>query len=273
MKNTIHILVGLPGSGKTYYAKKMIKEHPEMLLISEDEIIKNYGNCYNINYEINLELIRKVKNKKDIIVDSLFLTNKSIYDLLVKVNKEAKNYKVVLHVWNEDRETCVKNDTGRRLLNSKQTILTVPYESIDLNYLSNSLNFNFSIENHMVVLKEDWKLFLDEKKRFHIKNGNLISSEWCLGGVTGNYMGETYPAESEPQPDFDELDELLELVCPNITYLQYKKLKRQCVKIVEEERYEYYGSHYTYAHYECDLDIFAEILENLNITNNLNSLK
>lgn len=276
MKNTIHILVGLPGSGKTYFAKNFVMENPNIHFISEDEIKKKqlYSSS-NITYEIELELKRcfSRNSKPDILIDSLFLTNKSIIDLLKKFNKYANDYNVVLHIWNEDREICVKNDAGRRNLGSKQTILNIPYEEIDISLLQSKLSFNISIKKHIVKLKENWKQYLDTKQHFMIKNGCLISSKWCLGGVTGNYNGDSYPVSADPQPDFEELDELLEMICPNITYLQYKKLSKNCIKIEEEEEYEYYGSHYTYAHYECDLDIFSRFLKDMNIPNNLDSLK
>ena len=74
MKNTIHILVGLPGSGKTYFAKNFVMENPNIHFISEDEIKKKqlYSSS-NITYEIELELKRcfSRNSKPDILIKCL----------------------------------------------------------------------------------------------------------------------------------------------------------------------------------------------------------
>jgi len=55
----------------------------------------------------------------------------------------------------------------------------------------------------------------------------FIELDWVTGGITGGscWGGEAdQPIESEKEPDFSELDLILEEFAPNITYLQYKKL-------------------------------------------------
>ena len=52
------------------------------------------------------------------------------------------------------------------------------------------------------------------------------SIEWVVGGMTGGSYrgGELYSCSAEPEPEFEQLDTILEKVCPNVTFLQYKKI-------------------------------------------------
>jgi hypothetical protein len=71
------------------------------------------------------------------------------------------------------------------------------------------------------------------------------SIEWVTGGITGGscWGGENVRSRSgELEPNFDGLDRILEEICPNITFLQYKRI---CQDIVKEDDYtqnEYYGN-------------------------------
>jgi hypothetical protein len=81
-----------------------------------------------------------------------------------------------------------------------------------------------------------------------------LCNEWCSGGISGGSCWDDskednhYATRGESEPEFTSLDNILDEICPNITYLQYKKL---ITKVIEEDSYiqnEYYGnsSHYSY---------------------------
>jgi len=76
-----------------------------------------------------------------------------------------------------------------------------------------------------------------------------LEVEWRTGGMWGgNCWGDqpSYSAESDPEPNFDELDTILEKVCPDIPYLQYKKLDA-FIKRDSYTQNEYYGNCTHYA--------------------------
>jgi hypothetical protein len=87
----------------------------------------------------------------------------------------------------------------------------------------------------------DW-----QRERFSGK----LEIEWTTGGLTGGSCWGTsdYSArESEPEPEFEELDRLLEGLRPEITYLQYKALYRMLVQTDSRTSNDYYGNHTSYA--------------------------
>ena len=76
--------------------------------------------------------------------------------------------------------------------------------------------------------------------------------KWSTGGQGGASCWDEGPAqyyatEGSPQPEFEELDKILEVVCPNIGFLQYKRI---CREVVKDQRYsdsDYYGNYDNYA--------------------------
>ena len=77
---------------------------------------------------------------------------------------------------------------------------------------------------------------------------NNYIMEHNTGGATGgNCWGDDAHdyVSDEPIPDVN-IDSLLELVCPNITYLQYKKVIDNVVKTSRRTDREYYGNYSNY---------------------------
>lgn len=74
-----------------------------------------------------------------------------------------------------------------------------------------------------------------------------LSITWVTGGMRGGscWGGEPRPMddwEKDEEPEFEALDKVLEEICPNISFLVYKRL---CQSVIEEDsRYEpdYYGN-------------------------------
>ena len=76
---------------------------------------------------------------------------------------------------------------------------------------------------------------------------------WTTGGVGGGSCWDTgdddphYSRDSEPEPAFEELDQILEVMCPKIGFLEYKALCREVVKSGEHHQNDYYGNYTDYA--------------------------
>ncbi len=78
----------------------------------------------------------------------------------------------------------------------------------------------------------------------------MLIQHWETGGASGGSCWGDEPEEystSDGPGDFTELDKALKLVCPTITYLQYREL---CGSVKEGSAvdYEYYGNRTDYGY-------------------------
>lgn len=180
-EKNVYILSGLPGSGKTYYANKLQqKEKKERVFIfSQDEKIRwdtYYSNVFQIN---------------TIIVDGLNLTNDSIIETIKDVKKNIrlpKDWNFTIVRWNEDRDTCLKNDKDRREKNSAKTIKNTIFEELDLEKIKKETKLKeIHVIKETVKLKQDYLANVKNPKKYNIKGNYLISDEWILGGTSRSY--------------------------------------------------------------------------------------
>lgn len=73
--------------------------------------------------------------------------------------------------------------------------------------------------------------------------------EWVTGGITGGSCwgnDKMYSRSAHSEPSFDQLDNILEKICPNITFLQYKKICQDIIEEIDYEQNEYYGNSTNY---------------------------
>ncbi len=86
------------------------------------------------------------------------------------------------------------------------------------------------------------------------------------GGVSGGSCWDTsnptYYSSKEEIPNFQALDLLLEYLCPNITYLTYKKIDA-LIESNEEIEWEYYGNRTDYLIKFIRLSKMESFLESL----------
>lgn len=90
-----------------------------------------------------------------------------------------------------------------------------------------------------------------------------IRERWVVGGTGGGNCWEDgghYSISSEPEPELEEMDMIIERVCPDITFLRYKKVLRG-VKIREESFHEYYGNHTEYREKFISVDDLWTLLD------------
>lgn len=99
-----------------------------------------------------------------------------------------------------------------------------------------------------------YKEFLEEIKEicyvdYELGTGSeYIYKSWRTGGLTGGSCWGTSadtPIEADSEPEWDELDTILEKYWPSITYLQYKKLILKA-KVETETVDDYYGNYTIY---------------------------
>lgn len=112
----------------------------------------------------------------------------------------------------------------------------------------------------------DWQIYANKNfPEMQFSNSGLLkSSTWSMGGMSGNCWDNvmTY-SEANPQPNFDELDLILEKVDPDILYVEYKRIVRECVTFEDSSYSEYYGGR---SNYRCYVLNFAKLYELLDLS-------
>lgn len=75
-----------------------------------------------------------------------------------------------------------------------------------------------------------------------------IEKKWVSGGVVRGWTGteSRIPAESEPLHDPEEWIDVLEAICPDITFLQYKRLES---KGLWDDGTDHVDNYYGYEYY------------------------
>ena len=256
------ILVGLPGSGKTTFAEEYCRKNnskygnPKVNHIDIDKIKENSWAKYKDTEDV---IYRNINKRVINIIDGLFLTN----DDIIRVIDCLPSCDVEIHFWKPDIEKCLHNDIGRRKENSTTTIKNAKIEIPDLDRIKEETgNANIIIVRHDVIEKPFWKVKSDEMD-VCVRDGKyMFSDEWLMGGSYGDCWGDTlHPLSGDEPVDFTQFDSLLEKICPDITFLQYKNIFNQCVETDSRYESDYYGGGVTYGYYKCDLEKLFKLLE------------
>ena len=285
----VEILVGLPGSGKTYYAKEQ-GVHPDVcfadrskekaMYICTDKDV--YYGCKSRtieqiihNHEFGYWIICHNHNWDHWIIDGLFLTNNIQHKVVDVLYNEIHKYndiklKIRFVYFKEDREACLYNDQARnRKKLANITIEHADYEKPDIETLQKDFpKIEFELKE-----KEVHKMNIFESKFLTKGSCNneqeLRSDTWCLGGTCGNCWDDTlsHIGADEQPTEFKEFDDLLMEVCPNITLLQYKKLYNSLVSIEIECESDYYGGSTENAYYKCNLKDLYNMMKEMDLIN------
>lgn len=249
------IMYGLPGSGKTIEAKKLKTDNNTLIIDADNiegdvfaEISERIGMAYGYN--------------KAYIIDGLFTTNNDIENILNKI--DYKKYEINVIFFEKDIDACLHNDVGRRSVDSKITIKNIPFEEISDKLIK---KYKITVVRKKIVKKNGFELW---KSVNSVQQDVLSSDKWSLGGTWGSYTGSSGSISPDPQPiSFKEFDDLLFKMCPNIGFLQYKKLYNDSVEIVQDSRGDYYGGSESYAYYQCDMKKLYQSMQLMGIVNEI----
>ncbi len=255
------ILQSLPGGGKTTYANEQAKLGwpRKNLIIDGDLYLRQPDRDRMLAQLCDVIDINIHHYKNDIIVDGLFLTNNIIEKVLTLSNINPKTDEVEIIRWKEDRETCLYNDKYRRSKDSSITIRNAAFE-----YPSDELIKKWGIKliEKDVVKKPDWKTWAQQNEIQLVDDRYLEGDEWSTGGTAGNCWDNTkHQIDAETPKKFVELDNLLTRICPNINFLQYKKIDNDCCDIREDGYGDYYGGYVGNARHRCDIEKLYNLLK------------
>lgn len=256
---TIEFTVGLPASGKSTWA--ISQKDNNTKIIDVDKMRKNGI----VDFNDEFCSIRYYRNISRIIVDGLFLDLSSVVSFVEEHLSDFDYDKIILHCWKEDRKQCLINDEGRRNVSSADTINFAEYHMPTTEDVKKAFGEKGSYQIHYVYIMSDFDHFLRSNNLKYVTKDNILYSDsWAISGYTEGYdHNQRYPiTPSEPIENFEEFDSLLEKICPEISFLVYKKLMKECVSMVEHEENDYY-SRITYVRWECDLKKLYELLKEM----------
>ena len=269
-KIDINILMGLPGSGKTTWRKRNENKcwgYNWYSIDCDDYLITNDGKfrLYNTIIDV-IENKFEINPDKFMCIDGLITTNEQVNEIINLINKKVRkkvrkkfmnidDFRIVIHHWRENRDNCLYNDKYRRNKSCKASIMNLPLE--DPNGFNFKSDIEVKIEYHDVVKKT---IYEGEFEPISRDDNTIRSNTWCTGGDWADCWGNGGSCEIENPVEFTELDNLLERICPNLTYLQYKKIERECVEVDTDFNSDYYGGCQQDSYYKCDLKKLYETL-------------
>jgi hypothetical protein len=263
------ITIGLPASGKTTWAKHYCKENNVRPYCSSKPSAIALINLDNQDAKETIRQYTKY-GYNELILDGLFLTNTDIIKLFDIVKTLSKVKTIELHYWKPDISACLWNDRYRRSTNSQVTINHAQIEPPDIELLKEHIkDAEIKVVEHEVVRKSKIKMFAD-KYKLYIDDCNmgLRSDSWCLGGNYRDCWGGDYLIGSSPLPaSYQEFDALLEQICPNITFMQYKKIYNSCVETDTYTENDYYGGSTSHGYFRCNVETLYNKLVELNLIN------
>ena len=266
----ITVTWGLPGSGKTTFctnAKPYRYDDSFSMLCHDDPYYKNNNDKFI--REINS---RCEYGKFNFYVDTLVTTNEGFVNLFKNI-KVGNLQELEIRYFIPNIETCLWNDRYRRPVSSEITIKNMVVEQPNISKIKELCpklkDIKMTVVSQESVRKENWVMFADKYKIQHT-DGIVKSYSWSLGGTYGNCWNDSIGTVSpgEPLSDFENFDEILLEICPNLGVLQYKKIRNKCVSIMTKIEGDYYGGSTTDAWYQFNVQtLYNELYEMDLITN------
>lgn len=189
-----HILVGLPGSGKTYWATHnyptdYFLNHNGRMIVDLDKFSGDGDKMLEnaLDEEFKHYMVNCSVNKVDVCIDGLVTTHFNLNKLISGILKYMKHkcmwknrkdfsLSFIIHQWDENREVCIYNDKIRnREVKAQTSIKYLPYEKINAKDVENHLRNDCVIEK---ILGESYDSVVTKVKKIEhkVKRATLYST-------------------------------------------------------------------------------------------------
>ncbi len=277
----IIFLFALCGAGKSTYAKENFNpKTSNSYIIDLDSIMNSSKSEIDMLDSLFEELIEALEpsgypegyGADQIIIDGLFTTNSQIRKTIDFLIPKLNNYNVTWSLiwWEENRKSCLINDKQRgREQSAALSIKNLPFEIPDLKILK-EINMK-NVKKMQVKTKSPAEIWVSSlgfdnwTLEQTLRNMVFKGEEWSNGGTYGNCWNDSKSTSDPDQPlEFNSFDELLEKICPKISLMEYKKIKRECCQIKMTNDNDYYGGYSSSSHHECDMDKLYNVLVEMN---------
>lgn len=162
---TLILLVGIPGSGKTTYAEKYIKEHSHTIHISSDKIRAELwgdeatqGDNGEVFSLMQQRAVEALNNGMNVIYDSTAVTRKDRAGIIAACPKFAK---IECHVVWAPIETCIERDSARKRTVGQEVIdkmlkrFQAPYYDEDIDEIKVIFPNKFDADKYWCKCFED----------------------------------------------------------------------------------------------------------------------
>ena len=279
----LRILHGLPASGKSTWANQYKKENNRRgykVFVADTDLIAK-KKCEDFDDLLDDSINMYNTHDFSLIIDGLFLTSNDIVNVINNTIKYFSNpnsylkkyefeFKIIVDTWNEDRETCLINDSLRnRDEKATTTIQNATFEKIILKDIKSKLSDkrikSVTQNRHYVYSPSSSEIFFIKN---HIKNpgdeNKIYGERWCTGGAYGNCWDDTMSpvTPDEPPKYFHRLVDILEdlEMKQPLTVRSYFEIMDKCVEIDSDYESDYYGGGSYYSQYVLDLTKFYDYL-------------
>ena len=242
----LHILMGLPGAGKTDWARTY-------------KSVKDEGSCWS-----NVKIVNRTftwhNASRYMVVDGYFTTISAIQEFVNILYEQIDVEKIVIHRWRDDVEACNWNNRGRNI--DENLFNSMMIERPKRKDFNGEVYFDrLSVETHEVIRKPKWKtLPIEDIPQSSFKGDKLMSSSWTVSGCSRDLDGNVnYDYTAEEAVQFTELQNLLLRINQDFPLRYYLEIFSKMISEVETFERDYYSEVYSH-HYECDMNNLYDYL-------------
>lgn len=279
-KDVVEMLCGLPGSGKTTYAAREVRRwrrkreefDADRIAVVDFDAHLNGG-----RYPKDLSVIWKKFSERSwwlghyekVIIDGFFPTDevrirvlRSFLDAADGERRElaperaARELRLVW--WIPNRSRCLFNDSRRkRGVSAENTIKNARFEVPDAEAIKKALNADGVVRISSAVVVEKVPALAnayDQEFESATKDGKYLDGEpWISGGDERDCWGNVESAEPEDAREPVEFDDFVLKLAPKVSFAQYRKLRKACLRLETYQTRDYYGGAVERKMWRCDV--------------------
>ena len=189
------ILQGIPGSGKTTWAREFIKDKPKnWVIVSRDSIRNSLGEYWVEEREPlvtqieKFEIVTALDNNFNVIVDATNLSKNTLNTLKDIVKSQSPDNTITLKFFDTDLETCILRDSLRQNPVGKDVI-----KRFYKKYIENKDDNTFTDTRYIALQDRDLPpcIICDIDGTLALMNGrNPYDDEQCINDKLNYYVND-----------------------------------------------------------------------------------